>query len=188
MALAEANVARSMMSAQSFNNVAYNGMPMMDQSGMMMQPTMANGMQMQMMPAAPTPQGSGARGVHLLPAERTTAGAFLPQTGIPLIPSNQKGVAAELMSDTSVKALNDYWTNLLAKFSGEDGRGLLTPYRNKVYFAVDEHGVGELGGGSASARLYRLRVGPLADVDEAQKLCDQLTKFNGTACSVVRVQ
>jgi hypothetical protein len=93
-----------------------------------------------------------------------------------------------LKSDTSVKALNDYWTELLAKFSGDDGAGLLTPYKNSVFFAVDEQGVGDLGASSAAARLYRLRIGPMADIDAAQKLCDQLLKFSGASCSVVRIQ
>ena len=124
----------------------------------------------------------------MVPTVRDTAGAYLPQSNIPLITSNQSGVAIELKSDPSVKALNDYWTGLLAKFSGDDGAGLLTPYKDKVFFAVDEQGVGELGAESTSARLYRLRIGPLSDIDVAQKLCDQLLKFSGTSCSVVRIQ
>ncbi|MBO5704785.1 MAG: SPOR domain-containing protein, partial [Alphaproteobacteria bacterium] len=88
----------------------------------------------------------------------------------------------------SVKALEDYWTELLAKFSGEDGQGLLTPYKNDVFFAVDEQGVGDLGADSTSARMYRLRIGPLADIDTAQTLCDKLLKFSGNSCSVVRMQ
>lgn len=131
---------------------------------------------------------SGTTGVNMMPTERVTAGSYLPQTNIPLITSNQSGVAVELKSDTSVKALDDYWTGLLAKFSGDDGVGLLTPYKDKVFFAVDEQGVGELGATSRAARLYRLRIGPMTDIDTAQKLCDQLLKFSGTSCSVVRIQ
>ena len=127
-------------------------------------------------------------GANMINNARTTAGAYLPQSNIPLITSNQIGVAVELKSDTSVKALNDYWTDLLAKFSGDDGVGVLTPYKNSVFFAVDEHGVGELGTDSATARLYRLRIGPLADIDTAQKLCDSLLKFSGASCHVVRIQ
>jgi hypothetical protein len=134
--------------------------------------------------------GSGAAtgGANMIPATHTTAGSYLPQSNIPLITSTQTGVAVELKSDTSVKALNDYWTDLLAKFSGDDGVGILTPYKNKVFFAVDEQGVGELGADSATARLYRLRIGPLSDIDTAQKLCDQLLKFSDTSCHVVRIQ
>lgn len=124
----------------------------------------------------------------MLPTQRNTAGAYLPQTNIPLITSNQTGVAVELKSDTSVKALNDYWTGLLAKFSGEDGQGLLTPYKDSVFFAVDEQGVGDLGADSSTARLYRLRIGPMSDIDTAQRLCDQMLKFSGTSCHVVRIQ
>lgn len=127
-------------------------------------------------------------GAYMIPSERNTAGSFLPQTNIPLISSNQSGVAVELQSDTSVKALDDYWNRLLAKFSGEDGQGLLTQYKDKVFFAVDEQGVGDLGAGSTTARLYRLRIGPMNDIEAAQKLCDQLLKFSGTSCSVVRLQ
>ena len=123
-----------------------------------------------------------------MPATRATAGSYLPQTNIPLITSNQTGVAIELKSDTSVKALNDYWAELLAKFSGDDGVGLLTPYKNSVFFAVDEQGVSDLGAESSTARLYRLRIGPLADIDTAQQLCDQLLKFSGASCHVVRIQ
>jgi hypothetical protein len=132
--------------------------------------------------------GSGAKGINLLAADRNTAGAYLPQTDIPLISSNHSGVAVELQSDTSVKALNDYWNKLLAKFSGEDGAGLLTPYRDMVFFAVDESGIGNLGDTGTTARLYRLRIGPMTDIESAQTLCDKLTKFNGTSCHVVRIQ
>ncbi|MBN1324900.1 MAG: TrbG/VirB9 family P-type conjugative transfer protein [Alphaproteobacteria bacterium] len=184
MALAEANVAQSMTSTQSLNNVAYsNTGTMVSSNGYGVAPTMnyaASGVA--------TNYGSSTSGVNMLPTQRNTAGSYLPQTGIPLISSNQTGVAVELKSDTSVKALNDYWTGLLAKFSGEDGKGILTPYKGMVFFAVDEQGVGELGSDSATARLYRLRIGPMSDIDNAQKLCDQMLKFSGTSCHVVRIQ
>ena len=77
---------------------------------------------------------------------------------------------------------------LLAKFSGEDGQGLLTPYKDMVFFAVDEQGVGDLGAEFSTARQYRLRIGPLASIEAAQKLCDQLLKFSSTSCNVVRMQ
>ncbi len=194
MALAEANVAQSLAANQSLNNIAYadeqyainagyndyTATPMMVYN----QPNMMSGVQMTSMAAS----GGASGGVNMVPTARTTAGAYLPQTNIPLITSNQTGVAIELKSDTSVKALNDYWTDLLAKFSGDDGVGLLTPYKNSVFFAVDEHGVGDLGTDSSSARLYRLRIGPLSDIETAQKLCDQLLKFSGSGCHVVRIQ
>ena len=199
MALAEANVAQSMMSAQSLNNVAYGGMPMGNVQMMGGSPAMMpmQPMQMQMQPGlqmgggfAPTTgfTSDRARGLGMIPSERSTAGSYLPQSNIPLIRSNQIGVAVELKSDTSVKALNDYWTSMLAKFSGDDGQGALTPYRNMVFFAVDEHGVSDLGANSNTARLYRLRIGPMANIEEGQKLCDQLLKFSGTSCHVVRIQ
>lgn len=142
------------------------------------------------MPAGFTTGGTtgASTAMTMVPTVRDTAGAYLPQTNIPLITSNQSGVAVELKADPSVKALNDYWTGLLAKFSGDDGAGLLTPYKDKVFFAVDAQGVGELGAESTSASLYRLRIGPLSDIDTAQKLCDQLLKFSGASCSVVRIQ
>ncbi|MCL2331476.1 MAG: TrbG/VirB9 family P-type conjugative transfer protein [Proteobacteria bacterium] len=196
MALAQANVAASMASGQSLNNVAYQGMPMpaaanpaVGLTGVMQNP--AAGMPAGAMPFGPGYGGystGGTSGVNLLPAQRNTAGAFLPQSNIPLIQSNQRGIAVELKSDTSVKALNDYWTSILAKFSGDDGKGILTPYRSKVFFAVDESGVGDLGAQGTTARLYRLRIGPLTDMDEAQKLCTQLLKFSGTSCNVIRMQ
>ena len=133
------------------------------------------------------PASSGSV-VNMLPQQRNTAGAYLPQTNIPLIASNQVGVAVELKSDTSVKALDDYWATLLAKFSGEEGQGLLTPYKDMVFFAVDEQGVGDLGAESKTARQYRLRIGPLANIETAQTLCDKLLKFSGVSCSVVRMQ
>lgn len=202
MALAEANVAQSMMSGQSLNNIAYNA-DLAAMSGSVNNYTTTpmfsyNGAAPQQMNAgvyggyyaptgynAPAPTSSG---VSMLPTQRNTAGAYLPQTNIPLITSNQTGVAVELKSDTSVKALNDYWTGLLAKFSGEDGQGLLTPYKDSVFFAVDEQGVGDLGADSSTARLYRLRIGPMSDIDTAQRLCDQMLKFSGTSCHVVRIQ
>jgi len=186
MALAEANVAQSMMSDMSLNNVAYTNDyidPTYDMSANQMygqQPMMNMG------GYAPT-VSTGGTGM-MIPKERVTSGAYLPQTNIPLIKSNQTGVAIELKSDTSVKALNDYWTDLIAKFSGDDGVGVLSPYKNSVFFAVDESGVGDLGSDSATARLYRLRIGPLADIDTAQKLCDELLKYSGASCHVVRIQ
>ena len=184
MALAEANVAQSLAANQSLNAIAYGDEQYaIDQSIMDYSATpMYISDQPNVMPA-----GVGG-GASMIPTARTTAGSYLPQTNIPLISSNQTGVAVELKSDTSVKALNDYWTSLLAKFSGDDGEGLLTPYKNSVFFAVDEQGVGDLGSNSASARLYRLRIGPLSDIDTAQKLCDQLLKFSGASCHVVRIQ
>lgn len=201
MALAEANVAQSMLSGQSLNNIAYTdsmaamsmgasytGTPAYVGNGSVNVATGA-GYYMPMGYSA----GSGAVGGNgttttMLPTQRNTAGAFLPQTNIPLITSNQSGVAIELMADQSVKALNDHWAGLLAKFSGEEGQGLLAKYKDKVFFAVDEEGVGELGSPSATARLYRLRIGPFADIDTAQKLCDELLKFSSTSCNIVRIQ
>ncbi len=205
MALAEANVAQSMMSSQSLNTMAYGydmaainnagvnytGTPVMvgnvantNPSGYYMPAGFVAG---QVYPQ-PTTQATSNGSVVMMPTERVTAGSYLPQSNIPIISSNQSGVAVELKSDTSVKALDDYWVGLLAKFSGENGQGLLTPYKDKVFFAVDEQGVGALGSGSTTARLYRLRIGPMADIDAAQKLCDQLLKFSGASCNVVRIQ
>jgi len=193
MALAEANVAQSMMANQSLNAIAYNDeMYAMNANAnnYTTTPTYVYNQQQPMMynTDVTTYSTTTTTGPVMIPMEHTTAGSYLPQTNIPLISSNQMGVAIELKSDTSVKALNDYWTDLLAKFSGDDGVGVLTPYKNSVFFAVDEQGVGDLGSESVTARLYRLRIGPLSDIETAQKLCDQLLKFSGTSCHVVRIQ
>ena len=201
MALAEANVAQSMMSGQSLNNIAYsndmsaiNGAAM-DYSAtpMYMSDTanpMGTGVYMPAGYGTPSSQmyGSSSGGISMIPTKRETAGSYLPQTNIPLITSNQAGVAVELASDTSVKALDDYWAELLTKFTGDGGNGLLTPYQNSVFYAVDSQGVGDLGSGSSTAKLYRLRIGPIADVDTAQTLCDKLMKFQVSGCRVVRIQ
>ena len=187
MALAEANVAQSIMANQSLNAIAYNDEQYAINANIndyTATPTMVYNQPNSTMYATAPVSG----GTNMVYATRSTAGSYLPQTNIPLITSNQSGVAVELQSDTSIKKLNDYWTDLLAKFSGDDGVGILTPYQNSVFFAVDEQGVGELGSGSATARLYRLRIGPLADIDTAQQLCDQLLKFSGASCHVVRIQ
>lgn len=201
MALAEANVAQSLMSGQSLNNIAYTSDVNAINASVngytttpMMIGNLPNGTTSgYYMPAGygiPAAQisGSSTSGLSMIPTERLTAGSFLPQSNIPLITSNQTGVAVELKSDTSVKALDDYWANLLAKFSGENGKGILTPYKDMVFFAVDEQGVGDLGSESSAGRLYRLRIGPLSDVTTAQDLCNKLLEFSGTSCSVVRVQ
>ena len=166
MALAEANVAQSMMSGQSLNNVTYGydmaaintagvnytGTPVMvgnvtdtTTTGYYMPAGFIAG---QVYPPQQAQQTSSNGAITMMPTERVTAGSYLPQSNIPIIQSNQSGVAVELKSDTSVKALDDYWVGLLAKFSGENGQGLLTPYKDKVFFAVDEQGVGELGAGA----------------------------------------
>ncbi len=188
MALAEANVAQSLAANQSLNAVAYNDEMYAMNANVNNYTTTPTYVYNQTQPAMMGATYGASTGTFMIPTERVTAGSYLPGTNIPLISSNQTGVAIELKSDTSVKALNDYWTDLLAKFSGDDGVGVLTPYKNSVFFAVDEQGVGDLGSESVTARLYRLRVGPLADIDTAQKLCDQLLKFSGTSCHVVRIQ
>lgn len=186
MALAESNVMQGIQSSQSLQNVGY-GNASIDSGVIYQQNINTNGFQVPMTIQTGDTSG-GTTGVNMLPTTRNTTGAFLPQSDIPVISSNQAGIAVELKSDTSVKALNDYWTKLLAKFSGEDGQGLLTPYKGMVYFAVDEAGVGDLGATGANARLYRLRVGPITDMETAEKLCNSLTKFQGTSCNVVRLQ
>ncbi len=201
MALAEANVAQSMLSGQSLNNIAYTdsmaamsmgtnytGTPMYVGNTGTVNPATGAGYYMPAGFTVPQVMPSSGSVVNMLPQERNTAGAYLPQTNIPLIASNQTGVAIELKSDTSVKALENHWTTLLAKFSGEDGQGLLTPYKDMVFFAVDEQGVGDLGAASSAARQYRLRIGPFANIETAQSLCDKLLKVSGTSCSVVRMQ
>ncbi len=199
MALAEANVAQSLAANQSLNAIAYSdeqyaiNQGIMDYSATPMyiydQPNVMYGDMGAFGDVTSVSTVDVTSGVNnMAPTSRPTAGSYLPQNNIPLIPSTQTGVAVELKSDTSVKALNDYWTGLLAKFSGDDGEGILTPYKNSVFFAVDDQGVGDLGASSATARLYRLRIGPLPDIDTAQKLCDQLLKFSGTSCHVVRIQ
>ncbi|MFQ6778301.1 MAG: TrbG/VirB9 family P-type conjugative transfer protein [Alphaproteobacteria bacterium] len=182
MALAEANVAQSLMSSQSLNNIAYNA-DISAMNGMgadySANPTYVSN--------ANTQYGTGVYAnnatINMLPTKRETAGAYLPQTNIPIISSNQTGVAVELKSGTSVKELDDYWLNMLAKFTTE-----LSPYKDKVFYAIDEQGVGDLGSSATTARMYRLRIGPINDVDTAQTLCDKLLKFGGTNCNVVRVQ
>ena len=209
MALAEANVAQSMLSGQSLNNVLYTADQVAIQNGygnytttpmyientampatngvQMVAPAATSGAVMMNMYGTPTSGGSGG-GITMMPTARNTAGSYLPQSNIPLITTNQGGVAVELKSDTSVKALDDYWADLMARFSGNDGQGLLTKYKDSVFYAVDEQGVGELGATSSAARLYRLRIGPMPDIDTAQRLCDQLLKFSGASCQVVRIQ
>lgn len=197
MALAEANVAQSMAANQSLNTIAYNDEQYAINANIndyySTTPTYVYNQPNDTMYANGATYGTmdytgSNSGANMIPTSHATAGSYLPQTNIPLITNSQTGVAVELKSDTSVKALNDYWTDLLAKFSGDDGAGLLTPYKNSVFFAVDEQGVGDLGAESATARLYRLRIGPLSDIDTAQQLCDQLLKFSGASCHVVRIQ
>ncbi|MCL2369232.1 MAG: SPOR domain-containing protein, partial [Alphaproteobacteria bacterium] len=187
MALARAQVSQSMWGDQSLN-AAWHGQPMaMDMGmGMGMMPVAQTGM----MPMHQIPMGQSmvATGNHMTPSQRTTAGSFLPGTNVPLVRSTQAGVAVELQSGPSVRELNDYWTRLLAQFTGPEGAGILEPHRNSVFFAVDEAGVGELGQGGNTARLYRLRIGPLRDINEAQTLCDRLHRFRNTPCHVVRIQ
>lgn len=201
MALAEANVAQSMLSGQSLNNVLYTADQAAINAGYgnyTASPTfignspipvnMGNTVTPVNLYGTGVATGAKSSGVSMLPTQRDTAGAYLPSTNVPLISSNQSGVAVELRSDTSVRALDEYWADLLAKFSGNDGKGLLTKYKDSVFYAVDEQGVGELGATSSAARLYRLRIGPMPDIDTAQQLCDQLLKFSGASCQVVRIQ
>lgn len=199
MALAEANVAQSMMSGQSLNNIAYNDN--MSAINASVADYSATPMYMSNTPNAtgtgvyapagygmPDTQMYGTSSTYMIPTKRETAGAYLPQSNIPLITSNQSGVAVELASDTKMKTLDDYWSELLVNFGGDGGNGLLTPYQNKVFFAVDSQGVGDLGTNSSTSKLYRLRIGPLEDIDTAQALCDKLMKFQVTGCRVVRIQ
>ena len=190
MALAEANVAQSLMANQSLNAMAYND-DMYAMNGAVNDytatPAYVYGQPVGYTQNMPLYGASGTT-INMIPTQRSTAGSYLPQNNIPIITSTQTGVAIELKSDTSVKALNDYWSDLLAKFSGDDSAGILAPYKNSVFFAVDDQGVSDLGVGSTSARLYRLRIGPMADIDTAQRICDKLLKYSGTSCHVVRIQ
>ena len=212
MALAEANVAQSMMSGNSLNNMVYSADMTAINAGygnLTASPTyIGNVPNSAVLPAMQGVQtmpmntgatmmygtyntpvmGSGTKGINMLPTERVTAGSYLPNSNIPLITSNQSGVAVELKSDSSVKALDEYWASLVARFSGNDGKGLLNRYKDSVFYAIDEEGVGDLGATSSTARLYRLRIGPMPDIDTAQQLCDQLLKFSGASCQVVRIQ
>ncbi|MBP3397428.1 MAG: TrbG/VirB9 family P-type conjugative transfer protein [Alphaproteobacteria bacterium] len=205
MALAEANVAQSMLSGQSLNNIAYTdsmaamsmgvnytGTPMYVGNTATVNPTTGAGYYMPAGFTVPQAMPSTTSGsvVNMLPTQRNTAGAYLPQTNIPLISSNQTGMAIELASDTSISALEDYWNKLLVKFSGDEGEGLLHQYRDMVFFAIDEQGVGDLGSDTKAARLFRLRVGPFSDIEVAQKLCNDLIKQTGgqTSCKVIRMQ
>jgi len=189
MALAEANVAQSLMANQSLNTMAYNDEMYAINANANNYTTTPTMVYNQPQNIGYVGGGYATGGTNMIPMEHATAGSYLPQTNIPLIASNQMGVAVELKSDPHMNVLNDYWTDLLAKFSGDDGVGILTPYKDKVFFAVDEQGVGDLGSESATtARLFRLRIGPLADIETAQNLCDQLLKFSGTSCHVVRIQ
>jgi len=198
MALAEANVAQSMMSGQSLNNVAYGTeMTAVDASvydynatPMYMSDTPnANGAGVYVpggyqTPTAPMMNNS----TSMNQSQRETAGSYLPQSGVPLIESNQVGVAVEIASGSKMDDLKEYWNNLLVKFSGDSGAGILAPYQDKVYFAIDAQGVGDLGSHSTTAKLFHLRIGPIEDIDTAQTLCDKLMKFQVSGCRVVRIQ
>ncbi|MCQ2580744.1 MAG: TrbG/VirB9 family P-type conjugative transfer protein [Alphaproteobacteria bacterium] len=200
MALAEANVAQSMMSGQSLNNIAYDansaamyGAPMDYNATPMYMPNAVSPMGAETYMQSgynnvPAMTGAVSGGATMIPTARETAGAYLPQSNIPLIKSSVSGVAVEFASDKSPKALEEYWNDLLVKFSGDGGAGILTPYQNKVFFAIDTEGVGDLGSGVSSATMYRLRIGPLEDIDTAQTLCDKLMKFQVSGCRVVRIQ
>ena len=83
-------------------------------------------------------------------------------------------IAIELAQDNNIGNLEDRWESIRSK-----NKDLLQGYN--PYFSVDavaEGGVPE---------LFRLRIGPIQDIQTGDALCDKLSR-KGITCSVIRTQ
>ena len=86
----------------------------------------------------------------------------------------EENIALELGNDTDIMALEKKWENI----SSQNGDVLMG---FEPYYSVDATADGEV------RELFRLRVGPVKDVQSGDVLCRKLAK-KGVTCSVVRVQ
>ena len=88
--------------------------------------------------------------------------------------TTDSNISIELGADGDVANLEDLWSKLSSKYS-EQLSGF-TPF-----FSVDAPADGQ------GKELFHLRVGPVKNLDEGDKICGELGR-NGVFCSVVRTQ
>ncbi|MBL0690422.1 MAG: TrbG/VirB9 family P-type conjugative transfer protein [Alphaproteobacteria bacterium] len=113
--------------------------------------------------------------------ESRTIGSYLPSSSIPVMSSKYKDISIDLGSSDSVKELEERWEDMKTNFND-----LLLHYEDRVYFVVDERYVGPLENLKTTNRAYRLRVGPMKDIAEANGICSKLSQFNHIMCNVVQ--
>ena len=87
---------------------------------------------------------------------------------------NSETISIELGTHPEITQLEGMWEKILSKNSD-----VLKGY--EPYYSVDTTADGNM------RELFRLRVGPVKNVNIADKLCKKLGR-RGFSCSVVRVQ
>ena len=83
-------------------------------------------------------------------------------------------IAVELAQGSSIAELENKWEQIRTK-----NRNVLKDYN--PYFSIDTVAEGGI------PELFRLRVGPVADIQTADSMCAKLSK-KGVSCSVIKTQ
>lgn len=109
-----------------------------------------------------------------------TNGSVLPNHYVPLVKQNDTKVSVELFKGKSVVELENKWLEMTEKLPWLDE---YTPFYSVETSGVDEIGQQRYYGGE----LYRLRIGPFAQIDVANEVCQKLSLQNAP-CAVVRTQ
>jgi ComB9 competence protein len=113
-------------------------------------------------------------------ARARTNGSVLPNHYVPLVRQNDTKVSVELFKGKSVVELENKWLDLTERLPWLDEH---TPFYSVETSGVDEMGQQRYYGGE----MYRLRIGPFAQIDVANEVCQKLSLQN-VPCSVVRTQ
>ena len=104
----------------------------------------------------------------------------LPSHYVPIVKQGKINFAIELARGKSPKELDEEWYKIQSAF---EFLKEFTPY-----YSVETKGVDELGARQYKGNeFYRLRIGPFANVEEADNICRKLAAFQ-TNCTVVRIQ
>ncbi|MBN1783670.1 MAG: TrbG/VirB9 family P-type conjugative transfer protein [Alphaproteobacteria bacterium] len=116
-------------------------------------------------------------------AIKKSRGDILPSHYAPLVEKPSSTVVLELASANTVNELQNIWIELSENEQFNKIIGEFEPF-----YAIDTNGVDMLGASPYSGNeTYRLRVGPIKDVERGIELCTKLSTKN-LPCAVVRVQ
>ncbi len=125
---------------------------------------------------------SPANGV-IVKEPTVSLGSLLPNDNPSLVRQDKKEVVLELASAGSIHKLQAVWSDLTSNENFNQIVGEFEPF-----YAIDTAGVDALGTKQYhGAEVYRLRIGPVKDLETGSVLCRKLTTKN-IPCSVVRTQ
>ncbi|MBN2675715.1 MAG: TrbG/VirB9 family P-type conjugative transfer protein [Alphaproteobacteria bacterium] len=117
------------------------------------------------------------------PTRQESRGDVMPSHYAPLVRKPSETVVLELASANTIEELQNTWSELSDSENFNKIVGEFEPF-----FAIDTNGVDMLGETPYSANeVYRLRVGPVKDLERGMELCRRLARKD-IKCSVVRAQ